>query len=182
MKLKIVAAALTILISCTAAETTIFAAEKSMATTSKTKISRKFKKKAVKNSAFDPTDFIEKKQALESTQSKPKTEKKVETVTFGEGVVCNPVRKQRDLCTGPDCKQNEPITDQQQGAAGTESLINDNTKLTKAMINTIKENCSAVQDTQPFVKPVFEVGIKEPATGTSDKKEIVPKVGIQATF
>lgn len=181
MPLKLAAIVLTFLFSCVTAETTVFAAEKMKQTSTKKKQTKKIKTNTRKKSAFDPAEFLKKKQSHDVNTSV--AEQEVATgVIIGDGLICNPAKKQREFCTGPDCKQEEVITDQQLDATTTESLINDNTRLTKEVLKTIKENCAPVQDSQPYVKPVFEVGIKEPEPGTSTKKEIVPRVGIRATF
>ena len=61
-------------------------------------------------------------------------------------------------------------------------MIENNEAITKEVMKTIRDNCAQPESDKAFVKPVFELGIKEPEKGSTEKREMIPKVGIQAAF
>lgn len=142
--------------------------------------------KKKKNARFDPADFLKKKEqhaqpgtaaVAGNTASSPLSLKQ-------RGVVCTP-KKNLDNCFGADCKK-QVVTEQQTQADAAAPTANptDSTRLTADLMKTIKENCTQELSSEPSVKPVFEIGVRQdPATaGSPENKEVIPKLGIQAAF
>lgn len=85
-------------------------------------------------------------------------------------------------CDGAGCDTQGVATDQEIAEAGSEPLINDSTKLTKELTKAVRENCAPVEESGPKVKPVFELEVKEAPADGDGRREVVPKVGVTASF
>lgn len=144
----------------------------------KAKISRAKKP----DSKFDPTTFIKSKHRDEVSISaySPQPSAQTPVVIGNQAVVCKPSIKSNEPCTGSECatKAQNKVDPGENPVA----MIENNEAIIQEVMKTIKDNCAPPEPKKAFVKPVFELGIKEPENGTTDKRELIPKVGIQAAF
>ena len=100
-------------------------------------------------------------------------------VVGNQTVVCKPTVRSNDSCTGSTCANKAVLLDPIEKPV---AMIENNEAITKEVMKTIRDNCAPPDSDKAFVKPVFELGIKEPEKGSTEKREMVPKVGIQAAF
>ena len=131
---------------------------------------------------FNPTTFIKNKQRNEASinTSRPQPLTPTPVVIGNQTVICKPSVKSTEPCTGSECASKAPI--QVDPAERPVAMIDNNEAITKEVMKTIRDNCAPPESEKAFVKPVFELGIKEPEKGTTDRREMIPKVGIQAAF
>jgi hypothetical protein len=149
----------------------------------KTAPAKSSKKK--KPSRFDPADYLKKKEQHAQTGA-PDSAGKPEDGALSlkrQGVVCNPPPKHDESCFGAACAGKDQVQEQQSGQAPVATGSTDSTRLTADLMKTIKENCTQEISAEPSMKPVFEIGVREnEAAGAAQRKEVVPKLGIQASF
>jgi hypothetical protein len=134
------------------------------------------------NAKFNPTTFIKNKQRYDASTdaSRPQAPTPTPVVIGNQTVICKPSVKSNEPCTGSECASKAPI--QVDPIERPVAMIDNNEAITKEVMKTIRDNCAPPESEKAFVKPVFELGIKEPEKGTTDKREMIPKVGIQAAF
>lgn len=132
-------------------------------------------------SKFNPSTFLKNKESTETTFSadRPQATAPMPVVVGNQTVVCKPTVRSNDSCTGSTCANKAVLLDPIEKPV---AMIENNEAITKEVMKTIRDNCAPPDSDKAFVKPVFELGIKEPEKGSTEKREMVPKVGIQAAF
>jgi hypothetical protein len=153
-----------------------------------TQVRNHSKKKAKKpdaikaDSKFNPTTFIKTKQRNETSisASRPQSTAPTPVVIGNQAVVCKPSVKSNEPCSGSECVNKKPV--KADPVEKPVAMIENNEAITQEVMKTIRDNCTPPESEKAFVKPVFELGIKEPEKGSTDKREMIPKVGIQAAF
>jgi hypothetical protein len=139
---------------------------------------------AAPGSKFDPSGYLKKEATEEDPVQNPAaSDKSKKSLVDGRrGIVCKPVEKPSRPCEGPECDTVGVATDQEIAAAETEPLINDSARLTKELTKAVRENCAPIEDEGPKVKPVLEIELKDPPADGDGRREVVPKVGVTASF
>ena len=155
--------------------------EKSMQVRGKSKKKTNLRPKKV-DSKFNPTTFIKNKQRNDQSVSAARPQQTAPTpvVIGNQAVVCKPTIKSNEPCTGSECASKAPV--KVDPIEKPVAMIENNEAITQEVMKTIRDNCAPPESEKAFVKPVFELGIKEPEKGTTEKREMIPKVGIQAAF
>jgi hypothetical protein len=158
------------------------AAEKSNQVRNKTKKKKKISDAKKAGAKFNPATFIKNKHHKDTSinASNPHPSAPTPVIIGNQAVICKPTVKSTEPCTGSECANKALI--QVDPIEKPVAMIDNNEAITKEVMKTIRDNCAPPESEKAFVKPVFELGIKEPEKGTTDKREMIPKVGIQAAF
>jgi hypothetical protein len=171
-----------ILLVCFSFAGTALAVEKKAKNEQKISKKKKNIRQKKSNSKFNPTVFIKNKERTETGAGTTHTNTVAPSaVAAGSpAVICKPANKPAEDCFGADCSNKKAVRDDP--VEKPTAMIDNNEAITKEVMKTIRDNCAPPDSEKAFVKPVFELGIKEPEKGTSEKREMVPKIGIQAAF